>query len=43
MEFIVTEITVCGDALFLKETLHQIDFLVIYEILNITNSSNLDC
>ena len=42
-EFAVTEVTVCKVISFLNEALRQIDFLGIYEMLNITDSSNLDC
>ena len=42
-EFTVKEVTVCRVAIFLKEALHHMDFLGIYEIFSITNSSNLNC
>ena len=42
-EFTDKEFAVCRVAIFLKEAFHQIDFLGIYEICNITNSSDLDC
>ena len=42
-EFTVKEVTVCRVASFLNEALRQIYNLEIYEIFNITSSSNLDC
>ena len=42
-EFTVKEVTVCRVESFLNEALRQIYNLEIYEIFNITSSSNLDC
>ena len=39
----IKKITVCRVAIFLNEAVRQTYFLGIYEIFNITNSSNPDC
>ena len=43
MEFTVKKVTVFSVATFLNEAFRQIYILEIYEIFNITNSTNLDC
>ena len=43
MEFTIKEVTVFRVAAFFKEHFAKYIFLEIYEILIITNSTNLDC
>ena len=43
MDFTVDKVTVFTAANFLNEVTAKYNFLGIYEILNITDSANLDC